>query len=133
MNVSVPAIGALGAIGVGGLMQVYGIPPLLAGAAAVIFGALAGVLNGAVIVLTGINSFVITLASLSLLRGLVFALTKAQPFYNLPASFKAFGTSRWSALPAVTPLTIFIVAPRCIFRTGTSRASLSRPRRMHAE
>lgn len=115
MNVSVPAIGALGAIASGGLMQVFGLPPLLAGAVAVLIGALAGALNGAIIVLTGISSFVITLASFSLFRGLVFAVTKAQPFYNLPASFKAFGTARWSALPAITPLVLVVLAAFWIF------------------
>ena len=115
MNVSVPAIGALGAIGSGGLMQVYGLPPLLAGAAAVLLGALAGALNGTIIILTGISSFVITLASFSLFRGLVFALTKAQPFYNLPASFKAFGTARWSALPAITPLVVLVLVAFWLF------------------
>lgn len=115
MNVSAPAIGALGAIGVGGLMQVYGLPPLLAGAVAVAFGALAGALNGAVIIVTGISSFVITLASSSLLHGLVFALTKAQPFYDLPASFKAFGTARWSALPAIAPLAALVLLAFWLF------------------
>jgi ribose transport system permease protein len=115
LNVSVPAIGALGAISSGGLMQVYGVPPLLACAVAVFIGACAGALNGAIIVLTGISSFVITLASFSLLRGLVFALTKAQPFYNLPASFKAFGTAHWYGLPAITPLVLLVLIAFWLF------------------
>lgn len=127
MNVSVPAIGALGAIGAGGLMEVYGLPPLIAGAIAVLLGALAGALNGAVIILTGISSFVITLASFSLFHGLVFAVTKAQPFYNLPAPFKAFGTAHWGALPAITPLVVGVLVASWLFfcRLALGRAVLA--------
>lgn len=109
LNVSVPAIGALGAIVAGGLMQVYGQPPIVACAIAVLLGGVAGAINGVIINLTAISSFVITLATFSLLRGFVFAITKAQPFYNLPAGFKWFGTARLAAFPIFLPLVVLIL------------------------
>lgn len=106
MNLAIGAIGGLAAISFAGLMQVWSFPPVLAAAAALGLGVTAGLLNGALIASTGISAFIITLASLSIFKGADLGITRAQPFYNIPASVKAFGNATmlgpipWLALPA---------------------------------
>jgi ribose transport system permease protein len=93
MNLSVGAIGGLAAISFAGMMQVWGVPPLVAAAGALAVGLAAGVLNGLFIAWTGISAFVITLASLSIFKGVILGITRAQPFYGVPESVKAFGAT----------------------------------------
>ena len=56
-----------------------------------LLGTLLGWLNGIAIVTTGVNSFIITLASASLFLGAMLILTKAVPYSALPAALGAFG------------------------------------------
>jgi ribose transport system permease protein len=106
MNLAIGAIGGLAAVSFAGLMQVWSFPPPLAALSALGLGAAAGLLNGALIARTGVSAFVITLASLSIFKGADLGITRAQPFYNIPASVKAFGNATmlgpipWLALPA---------------------------------
>jgi ribose transport system permease protein len=91
MNLAIGAIGGLSAICFAGLMQVWGFPPVLAAAAGLAIGVVAGL---------------ITLASLSIFKGADLGITRAQPFYGIPASVKAFGATTivgpvpWLAVPA---------------------------------
>ncbi len=93
MNLSVGAIGGLAAIGFAGMMEVWGLPAPLAAAAALGIGLAAGLVNGAIIAWTGISAFVITLATLSIFKGINLGITEAQPFYGVPAGVKAFGNA----------------------------------------
>jgi ribose transport system permease protein len=106
MNLAIGAIGGLAAISFAGMMQIWGLPPLLAAAAALALGVVAGLGNGLLISKTGISAFIITLASLSIFKGANLGITRAQPFYGVPDSVKAFGNTTmfgpvpWLALPA---------------------------------
>ncbi len=106
MNLAIGAIGGLSAICFAGMMQVWGLPPAPAAAAALGIGALAGLANGFLIARTGISAFIITLASLSIFKGADLGITRAQPFYGIPESVKAFGATTifgpipWLAAPA---------------------------------
>ena len=105
MNLSVGAIGGLAAISFAGMMQVWGLPPIIAAMLALAIGASVGVMNGALIARTGISAFVITLATLSIFKGVNLGITRAQPFYGVPDSVKAFGRATfvqplpWLILP----------------------------------
>ena len=98
MNLSVGAIGGLAAIAFAGMMQVWGLPPLIAVAAALLIGLAAGAANGLFITFTGISAFVITLASLSIYKGVNLGITRAQPFYGVDESVKAFGSATLAPL-----------------------------------
>ena len=98
MNLSVGAIGVCAVMFSGYLMQVLGLPIPVAIAGTLALGALLGWLNGFAIVKTGVNSFVVTLASASLFSGGMLILTKAVPLNGLPAEFGAFGKSAVVAL-----------------------------------
>jgi ribose transport system permease protein len=110
MNLAIGAIGGLSAIAFAGMMQVWGLPPLPAAALALALGVAAGLANGLLIAATGISAFVVTLATLSIFKGADLGITRAQPFYGVPESVKAFGATTmfgpapWLALPAALVL-----------------------------
>ncbi len=93
MNLSVGAIGGLAAIIFVGMMEVWGLPVPVALILALAISVLCGVLNGLLIAVTGISAFVITLATLSIFKGINLGITRAQPFYGVPDSVKAFGAA----------------------------------------
>src|SRR5512133_1328289 len=71
MNLAVGAIGAVVALFTGGLMQVFGVPPIVAAIGGFGLALVAGAINGLMVVRTGINSFIITLATSSMFTGLM--------------------------------------------------------------
>ncbi|MBL4918449.1 ABC transporter permease [Szabonella alba] len=91
MNLSVGAIGGLAAISFAGAMEVWGLPAPLALTFALLIGLGCGALNGVLIRITGISAFVITLATLSIFKGINLGITEAQPFYGIPEGVKRFG------------------------------------------
>lgn len=91
MNLSVGAIGGLSAIAFGGMMEVWGLPWPLAASLSLGLGILAGMANGVLVAFTGISAFVITLASLSIFKGINLGITEAQPFYEIPEIVKSLG------------------------------------------
>lgn len=93
MNLSVGAIGGLAAISFAGAMEVWGLPTTAALILALVIGVACGVINGVLIRITGISAFVITLATLSIYKGINMGITKAQPFYGIPDSVKNFGSA----------------------------------------
>jgi ribose transport system permease protein len=108
MNIAVGAIGGLVAIAFGGMMEVYGVPLGLAIPLALAIGALSGLINGLLIVRTGINAFIITLATGSAFTGINFGITGSIPFYKMPPALSGFGDQHWSAMPylLVAPLIV---------------------------
>jgi ribose transport system permease protein len=101
MNLSVGAIGVCAVMFSGYLMQVLGLPIPVAIAGTLALGALLGWLNGFAIVKTGVNSFVVTLASASLFSGGMLILTKAVPLNGLPPEFGTFGKSAVLGVPSL--------------------------------
>lgn len=92
MNLAVGAIGVVVVMFTGWLMQDVHVPALLAVALGLALGALAGWFNGWLEVKTGVNSFIITLATASIYTGLMLIVTKAGAFRVLPFGFTDFGT-----------------------------------------
>lgn len=107
MNLSVGAIGGLVAISFGGMMEVWLVPWPIAAIIALCIGLLAGVINGLFVAKTGISAFIITLATLSVYKGINLGITEAQPFYKIPDTVKSLGNDTflhplpWLILPTV--------------------------------
>jgi ribose transport system permease protein len=78
IDLSVGSIYALGAI-VTGMLITDGLPWELAAVAGVAVGALAGFLNGAATVFLGIPSFIVTLGTLSVFRGVALLISDGSP------------------------------------------------------
>jgi ribose transport system permease protein len=99
LNLSIGALGGFVAIAVGGMMEKLGLPIAAAVLVGLALGAAGGLANGLLTVRTGINGFIITLATASVFTGLNLGITESIPFYNLPPAFVAFGTDRFFAVP----------------------------------
>ena len=94
LNLAVGAIGVCAAMICGYLIQVAGLPWPLAILAAVALGALLGFVNGWLSVRTGLHSFIITLATMSIFFGVMIFLTRAEAYRELPPIFAAFGRTK---------------------------------------
>ena len=72
------------------LMRDYGMPPIVAAPAAVAVGAVLGAINGLIVVRFRIHSFVVTLGTMLIWRGVLISLTGGFPMtVAIPPEFKA--------------------------------------------
>lgn len=110
MNLAVGAIGACAAMVTGYTLESLGLPIPLAIASALGTGVVLGAMNGVLIVRTGLHSFVITLATASLYFGLMFILTSAEAFRNLPPEFSALGKGRIGPFSSFLIVTVLCAA-----------------------
>jgi ribose transport system permease protein len=108
LNLSVGALGGFVAVVLGMMLEVWHIPLPLAILLALATGTLAGFLNGLLIAVSGINGFIITLATSSAFTGMSLGLTQSIPFYQLPASFTQFGESAFGPIPYVLVVTLLV-------------------------
>ncbi len=99
MNLSVGAIGGLGVVATGYFIDALGAPPWVAVVVALVVGLAAGTFNGVIITKVGLNSFVVTLATLFIFTGLVYGFTKGYPYINIPKSFTIIGRKGVFGLP----------------------------------
>jgi ribose transport system permease protein len=125
MNLSIGAIGGMVAMATGAMMQLLGLPPLAAIAVGLLLGALLGLINGLLITKTGINSFVITLATASIFTGIMLITTKAKTFDALPEGFLTFSRVRTIGL-AISPLFWIMVVVAVVLWFLYNRTALGR-------
>jgi ribose transport system permease protein len=127
MNIAVGALGGLTAIIFGAAMELYGLPLALAVPVALGIGALGGLVNGLLTVRTGVNAFIITLATASAFTGIDFGITGSIPFYKMPAALVAFGDRHLSAIPylLVAPLIVAALLGLFFSRTAPGRQLLA--------
>jgi ribose transport system permease protein len=91
LDLSVGAIGVCAAMTFGWLAERLGLPLAVAVPGAVLFGAALGWINGVAVVRSGVHSFIITLASMSIFFGVMIFLTRAEAYRGLPPEVAAFG------------------------------------------
>ena len=108
LDLSVGAIGVCCAMAFGWLVQILGLPILLAIPVAVLFGAGLGLINGFTVVKSGVHSFIITLASMSIFFGVMIFLTKANAFNGMPPEVQAFGKMKF--FKTISPLLLISIA-----------------------
>jgi ribose transport system permease protein len=103
IDLSVGSLFGLSAVVMGLLVANTGMNPWAAALAVVLVGALVGAVNGLVTVVGGVPSFIVTLGSYSLLRGLALVLTggEAVPFpEGVGASFQKVVAGSVFGVPA---------------------------------
>jgi len=127
MNLSVGALGGLVAIVFGGMMEVLGMPALVAAPLALAVGVLGGWINGFLTVTTGISGFIITLATGSAFAGINLGVTKAIPFYHMPPEVTSFGMARLSVFPYLlaAPVLVSVILAVVFSRTVVGRRMLA--------
>src|SRR5262245_32657500 len=108
IDLSIGSIMALAAV-VLGLAFEAGTPMWVAAVLAVLVGAIAGALNGAVVAFAGVHPLIVTLATLSLYRGVAEAVSSARAISGFPETFISLSTRTIAgvALPAMIFLAIF--------------------------
>lgn len=108
LDLSVGAIGVCAAMVFGYLAQTAGLPLAAAVPLAILFGAGLGLINGTAVVRSGVHSFIITLASMSIFFGIMIFLTQAQSFNQLPPVVQSFGKMKFGGM--VSPLLLIALA-----------------------
>jgi ribose transport system permease protein len=108
MNLSVGAIGVCAVMMTGYLLQIVGLPIIVALPLVLVFGGVLGWLNGFAITRTGVNSFVVTLATASLFMGGMLIFSQGVPLNGLPPELGAFAKSGVGRLPSLAIVAIVI-------------------------
>ena len=88
---------------------------------------LGGLVNGLLAARTGINGFIVTLATASAFTGVNLGLTKSVPFYKMPTALQDFGNGRIGALPflLIAPLIVSPLLALFLFRLPIGRRLLA--------
>ena len=94
LNPSVGAIAVCAVMFGGWLIETAGMPLSVAIVGSLCLGAALGWVKGVIIVKSGIHSFIITLATMSIFFGVMIFLTKAEAFRALPPKVAAFGKAK---------------------------------------
>ncbi len=123
MNLSVGALGGLAAVLFGAMLERLHVPLFLAIPLALVIGLAGGLINGILTARTGINGFIVTLATGSAFTGINLGLTQSRPFHGIPQQLVAFGDSRWGFVPALlwTPLVVAPLLWLFLYRLKTGR------------
>ena len=94
LNLALGAIGVCAAMFGGWCMETMGIPVIPSIFLILGMGAFLGWVNGMITVKTGVHSFIVTLATMSIYFGLMTMLTEAEAFRRLPETFTEFGSMK---------------------------------------
>jgi rhamnose transport system permease protein len=119
IDLSIGSIMALAAV-VLGLAYEAGASIWLAAALALLSGAVAGALNGTIIAFAGIHPLIVTLATLSLYRGVAEAVSSARAISGFPESFIALSNTTFAAVPLPALLFLVILTAGWITLRGTA-------------
>lgn len=124
IDLSVGSILALGGCLTAKLIVERGWPILAAIAAGVAAGAAVGAVNGALTVGLGLPSFIITLGTMSALRGLTYVATDALPIADLPEAYRnlGYGTFLGLSYPVVAMGLAAAAGGTVLARTAFGRA-----------
>jgi ribose transport system permease protein len=123
IDLSVGSLLALTGV-VGASLAVGGLPAGVAIAAALGLGLAMGVFNGAFVAYAGIAPFIVTLAGLTIFRGMALAFTDGRPVSGLPPAFMTIGYGSFLGLPVPIWIMLgFLIATHVILRyTALGRA-----------
>lgn len=128
LNLSVGAIGVTSAMFGGWLMQALGLPWILGLIGGLAMGAALGAINGVIIVRSGLHSFIITLATMSIFFGVMIFLTQAESYRDISPAFAGFGRMKIFGVLSPLLITAFVVgiALSALFRfTAIGREMLA--------
>ena len=124
IDLSVGSMLALSAIVMGLSWQSFGLPLWLAVPVGILTGAIAGLLNGLVIVYLGVPPLIVTLATLAIYRGLSLGLSESRSFNGFPDAFGFWGGGDILGIPTQLYLLIafFVLGGLLLARTPLGRS-----------
>ncbi|HLK95411.1 MAG TPA: ABC transporter permease [Nocardioidaceae bacterium] len=100
---SIVAVSGVGAV----LLWSSGTPTPLAVLGGVAIGALAGMVNGALVAWLALPAFIVTLGSLTALRGLAYSMLNGQPLVASELGYRGLGNGSVAGIPQ--PVVIMVV------------------------
>ncbi len=128
LNLAVGAIGGFASCFAGVIVADLGVPAWLGAIAAVLVGALAGLANGLLVVITRINGFIVTLATMTILLGLQYGLVGTRTISNSEwPSLAELGKASLLGIPVIfwIAVAVAIVLSFCFGHTVTGRRLLA--------
>ena len=87
---------------------------------AILLGIGMGTINGLGVAFTGINSYIFTMATTYIYRGLTYIISGGRPIPNIPEGLKWLGTDNWFGIPCAVYFMLFIYAIGFVFMNYTS-------------
>lgn len=105
------------------LAAISGVPAPLALLIGVATGALCGLVNGALSAYLALAPFIVTLGTMTFLRGLAYTLTEGRPIVSSSLSFKALGSGYFLGIPipVYVMIVVYITAWYALERTRYGR------------
>ena len=85
----------------------------------VVLGGLLGLINGFLVVQTGLHPFIITLGGLTVFRGLTLVVSNARPVYGFPAEFQQIVAGDIFGIPIPIIIALVVAAIFYVFTTKT--------------
>jgi ribose transport system permease protein len=107
-SLAVGGIGTFTAIVLGNLLVKQGVPLAPALLGALVVGAVCGFVNGVLVAKSGVNGFIITLATGGAFAGIALGITQTTPYTGLPQALTTFGTGRAGPFPYLMIATIVV-------------------------
>ncbi len=101
MNLSVGALTGYCAMTAASLMVEHSVPALAAVAIALGLGALVGAVNGVLVVVTRINGFVVTLATMTILEGLRYGVAGSGTIQGYSPGLQELGDASLAGIPVI--------------------------------
>jgi ribose transport system permease protein len=101
------------------------LPAAVAVLGSLLIGVIIGIFNGAIVNVLGVNPFVATLGSASIITGLVsLYYTHAKTKYADSSSYRVLGTNKWAGVPvpAVVAVVVLVIAGLVLARTVYGRS-----------
>jgi ribose/xylose/arabinose/galactoside ABC-type transport system permease subunit len=123
IDLSVGSVVALASVVLGYVLVRMGMPIWVSILAGLLTGVVVGLINGALVVKTGVASFIITLGMMGLARGLALVITKGSTISGLPEAYLALGQGYWGLVPypVIIMLVLAVVIHIMLSRTTFGR------------
>jgi ribose transport system permease protein len=122
IDLSVGSILAVAGVG-GVLLATNGFPTPLALLGGIAIGAICGAVNGALVAWLALPAFIVTLGSLTYLRGLAYSLLDGQPLVATDLGFRGIGNGSVAGIPqpVIVMLVVYVVFWFLLERTRFGR------------
>lgn len=121
LNLAIGAMGGATTAFVAVLLTDAGIPVWLGLVIALLAGGVLGAVNGLLMVLTGLNGFIVTLGTMTILIGVQYALVQSFTIDDYSPALKSFGALNILGIPYVFLLTLVVAVLVHLFFTRAVR------------
>jgi len=115
-DLSVGSVAGFGGV-MAGKMLVYGMSPAIAVIIGLLSGAFVGLINGYIIAKIKVNPLITTLATLSIIRGTVYIITKGLGIPSLPDNFNIIAQKKFYEFQTpIIVMLVFLILSEIFFR-----------------